>query len=29
LFFGNMPLADAMRSLKLFSSEVMPHLAKL
>lgn len=28
MLFGNMPLADAMRSLKLFSTEVMPHLAK-
>jgi hypothetical protein len=24
-----MPLADALRSLNLFSTEVMPHLAKL
>jgi hypothetical protein len=29
LFFGTMPLADALRSLNLFSTEVMPHLAKL
>jgi alkanesulfonate monooxygenase SsuD/methylene tetrahydromethanopterin reductase-like flavin-dependent oxidoreductase (luciferase family) len=29
LFLGTMTLADAMRSLKLFSAEVMPHLAKL
>jgi alkanesulfonate monooxygenase SsuD/methylene tetrahydromethanopterin reductase-like flavin-dependent oxidoreductase (luciferase family) len=29
LFFGAMPLADALRSLNLFSTEVMPHLAKL
>jgi alkanesulfonate monooxygenase SsuD/methylene tetrahydromethanopterin reductase-like flavin-dependent oxidoreductase (luciferase family) len=29
LFFGNMPLADVMRSLDLFKTEVMPHLAKL
>ncbi len=29
IFFGNMPLADALRSLALFKSEVMPHLAKL
>lgn len=29
LFLGNMTLADALRSLALFKSEVMPHLAKL
>jgi alkanesulfonate monooxygenase SsuD/methylene tetrahydromethanopterin reductase-like flavin-dependent oxidoreductase (luciferase family) len=29
LFLGNMTLADALRSLDLFSTEVMPHLAKL
>jgi alkanesulfonate monooxygenase SsuD/methylene tetrahydromethanopterin reductase-like flavin-dependent oxidoreductase (luciferase family) len=29
LFLGTMSLADALRSLKLFSTEVMPHLAKL
>jgi alkanesulfonate monooxygenase SsuD/methylene tetrahydromethanopterin reductase-like flavin-dependent oxidoreductase (luciferase family) len=29
LFLGTMSLADALRSLQLFSSEVMPHLAKL
>ena len=29
LFFGTMPLADALRSLNLFTTEVMPHLAKL
>jgi alkanesulfonate monooxygenase SsuD/methylene tetrahydromethanopterin reductase-like flavin-dependent oxidoreductase (luciferase family) len=29
LFFGNMALKDAMRSLGLFQTEVMPHLAKL
>jgi alkanesulfonate monooxygenase SsuD/methylene tetrahydromethanopterin reductase-like flavin-dependent oxidoreductase (luciferase family) len=29
LFLGNMPATDAMRSLDLFSKEVMPHLAKL
>ncbi len=29
LFLGSMSLADALRSLSLFSSEVMPHLAKL
>jgi alkanesulfonate monooxygenase SsuD/methylene tetrahydromethanopterin reductase-like flavin-dependent oxidoreductase (luciferase family) len=29
LFLGTMSLADAMRSLNLFSTEVMPHLAKL
>ena len=29
LFLGSMPLADALRSLQLFSTEVMPHLAKL
>jgi hypothetical protein len=29
LFLGTMSLADALRSLNLFSSEVMPHLAKL
>ena len=29
LFLGNMTLADALRSLALFSTEVMPHLAKL
>jgi alkanesulfonate monooxygenase SsuD/methylene tetrahydromethanopterin reductase-like flavin-dependent oxidoreductase (luciferase family) len=28
-FFGTMSLADALRSLSLFSTEVMPHLAKL
>jgi alkanesulfonate monooxygenase SsuD/methylene tetrahydromethanopterin reductase-like flavin-dependent oxidoreductase (luciferase family) len=28
-FLGTMTLDDAMRSLKLFSTEVMPHLAKL
>jgi alkanesulfonate monooxygenase SsuD/methylene tetrahydromethanopterin reductase-like flavin-dependent oxidoreductase (luciferase family) len=29
LFLGNMTLADALRSLDLFSTEVMPHLATL
>jgi alkanesulfonate monooxygenase SsuD/methylene tetrahydromethanopterin reductase-like flavin-dependent oxidoreductase (luciferase family) len=29
LFLGTMSLADALRSLSLFSTEVMPHLAKL
>jgi len=29
LFLGTMSLADALRSLELFKSEVMPHLAKL
>jgi len=29
LFLGTMTLADALRSLSLFSTEVMPHLAKL
>jgi alkanesulfonate monooxygenase SsuD/methylene tetrahydromethanopterin reductase-like flavin-dependent oxidoreductase (luciferase family) len=29
LFLGTMALADALRSLALFKSEVMPHLAKL
>ena len=29
LFLGNMTLADALRSLALFSTEVMPHLAEL
>jgi alkanesulfonate monooxygenase SsuD/methylene tetrahydromethanopterin reductase-like flavin-dependent oxidoreductase (luciferase family) len=29
LFLGRMTLADALRSLALFKSEVMPHLAKL
>jgi alkanesulfonate monooxygenase SsuD/methylene tetrahydromethanopterin reductase-like flavin-dependent oxidoreductase (luciferase family) len=29
LFLGTMSLADALRSLDLFTSEVMPHLAKL
>ena len=29
LFLGTMSLADALRSLDLFSAEVMPHLAKL
>jgi alkanesulfonate monooxygenase SsuD/methylene tetrahydromethanopterin reductase-like flavin-dependent oxidoreductase (luciferase family) len=29
LFLGAMTLADALRSLSLFSTEVMPHLAKL
>jgi alkanesulfonate monooxygenase SsuD/methylene tetrahydromethanopterin reductase-like flavin-dependent oxidoreductase (luciferase family) len=29
LFLGTMPLADALRSLDLFSTEVMPYLAKL
>ena len=29
LFLGTMTLADALRSLELFSTEVMPHLAKL
>jgi len=29
LFLGTMTLPDALRSLALFSSEVMPHLAKL
>jgi alkanesulfonate monooxygenase SsuD/methylene tetrahydromethanopterin reductase-like flavin-dependent oxidoreductase (luciferase family) len=29
LFLGTMSLADALRSLNLFSSEVMPHLATL
>jgi len=29
LFLGTMSLADALRSLDLFASEVMPHLAKL
>ncbi|HKA74528.1 MAG TPA: hypothetical protein VKE26_22190, partial [Xanthobacteraceae bacterium] len=28
LFLGTMTLADALRSLKLFASEVMPKLAK-
>jgi alkanesulfonate monooxygenase SsuD/methylene tetrahydromethanopterin reductase-like flavin-dependent oxidoreductase (luciferase family) len=28
-FLGTMTLKDALRSLTLFSSEVMPHLAKL
>jgi alkanesulfonate monooxygenase SsuD/methylene tetrahydromethanopterin reductase-like flavin-dependent oxidoreductase (luciferase family) len=29
LFLGTMSLSDALRSLSLFSTEVMPHLAKL
>jgi alkanesulfonate monooxygenase SsuD/methylene tetrahydromethanopterin reductase-like flavin-dependent oxidoreductase (luciferase family) len=29
LFLGTMSLADALRSLELFTAEVMPHLAKL
>ena len=29
LFLGTMSLADALRSLRLFATEVMPHLAKL
>src|SRR5271154_518093 len=29
LFLGTMSLPDALRSLNLFSTEVMPHLAKL
>jgi len=29
LFLGTMSLADALRSLNLFSAEVMPHLARL
>jgi hypothetical protein len=29
LFLGTMSLDDALRSLKLFSTEVMPHLEKL
>ena len=29
LFLGTMSLNDAMRSLDLFRTEVMPHLAKL
>jgi alkanesulfonate monooxygenase SsuD/methylene tetrahydromethanopterin reductase-like flavin-dependent oxidoreductase (luciferase family) len=29
LFLGDMTLAQALRSLALFKSEVMPHLAKL
>jgi len=29
LFLGTMSLADALRSLALFKSEVMPHLEKL
>jgi hypothetical protein len=29
LFLGTMSLAEALRSLALFSSEVMPHLAPL
>jgi alkanesulfonate monooxygenase SsuD/methylene tetrahydromethanopterin reductase-like flavin-dependent oxidoreductase (luciferase family) len=29
IFFGTMTLAEALRSLNLFSTEVMPHLAKL
>jgi len=29
LFLGTMSLVDALRSLDLFRSEVMPHLAKL
>jgi alkanesulfonate monooxygenase SsuD/methylene tetrahydromethanopterin reductase-like flavin-dependent oxidoreductase (luciferase family) len=29
LFLGTMSLADALRSLQLFASEVVPHLAKL
>jgi alkanesulfonate monooxygenase SsuD/methylene tetrahydromethanopterin reductase-like flavin-dependent oxidoreductase (luciferase family) len=28
-FLGTMSLADALRSLQLFSTEVMPHLAAL
>jgi alkanesulfonate monooxygenase SsuD/methylene tetrahydromethanopterin reductase-like flavin-dependent oxidoreductase (luciferase family) len=28
-FLGTMTLKEALRSLSLFSSEVMPHLAKL
>ena len=29
LFLGTMSLADALRSLQLFSTEVTPHLAEL
>jgi hypothetical protein len=29
LFLGDMSLPDALRSLQLFSTEVMPHLEKL
>jgi hypothetical protein len=29
LFLGTMPVADASRSLNLFATDVMPHLAKL
>jgi alkanesulfonate monooxygenase SsuD/methylene tetrahydromethanopterin reductase-like flavin-dependent oxidoreductase (luciferase family) len=29
MMFGTMPLADALRSMALFKSEVMPHLEKL
>ena len=29
LFLGSMTLPEALRSLALFSTEVMPHLAKL
>jgi hypothetical protein len=29
MFFGNMALDDALRSLRLFSAEVMPKLATL
>ena len=29
LFLGNMTMTDAMRSLKLFTSEVMPKVSKL
>ena len=29
LFLGNMKFADAQRSLQLFSTEVMPKLARL
>ncbi len=29
MFFGTMPLADALRSMKLFSKEVMPRLSTL
>jgi hypothetical protein len=29
MFLGTMSLPEALRSLQLFSTEVMPHLAKL
>jgi hypothetical protein len=29
MFLGTMSLYDALRSLHLFSTEVMPHLSKL